>query len=156
MSLETRAKLSTAKKGRALSAEHRAKLSAAHKTPQYWATMSRALAVHPNKLERRVLGSLIDAFPDAGWKFNDGLVIAGKIPDFTRSDGLKVVVDVHGDYWHRNETPTTVLARQRLFLAAGWRLVIMWEREFNKMPTLLLRRVRTAESRVRREMIHGE
>ena len=117
--------------------------------------MTRAWAKHPNRLECRVLAALIDAFPEAGWKFNDGLVVAGKIPDFMRSDELKVVVDAHGDYWHRNETPTMVRARQHLFLTAGWHLVIIWEREFNKKPLLLIRRVRRAERRAHREINHG-
>lgn len=109
--------------GRPRSAETRAKLSAAQigrpRSLESVRAGAKAMSRHPNRLERCVLAALIDAFPTAGWKFNDGLVIAGKIPDFIRSDGVKLVVDVHGDYWHRNDTPATCRARQRLFRDAG-------------------------------------
>jgi len=132
--------MSASQKGRHHSPETRAKIATAS---------AKASAQYPNRLERRVLASLIDAFPAAGWKFNDGLVIAGKIPDFIRSDGIKVVVDVHGDYWHRNDTLATCRARQRLFRSAGWQLVIIWEHEFNGVPVLLCQRV----SRMLKKMV---
>ena len=175
LSVEHRAKLSAAHSGKTISKEHLAKLIAANtgrsvsaatrlkisaanrqRSPEMLARIAAAISQHPNRLERRVLAALIDAFPAAGWKFNDGVVVAGKIPDFIRSDGLRLAVDIHGDYWHRNDTFAMLRARRQIFRAAGWRLVIVWEREFNKTQTLLLRRVRAAESRVRREMIHGE
>ena len=134
-SAETRAKISAAKKGRA-------------RTPDTLARMARALSQHPNRLERRVLAALIDAFPAAGWKFNDGVVVAGKIPDFIRSDGLKLAVDIHGDYWHRNDTPAMCQVRQRLFAAVGWHLIILWEREFLADPLVLHRRIGRAERKV--------
>ena len=107
---------------------------------------ARALAQSqsPNKLERRVLAALIDAFPEQGWKFNNSLVIAGKIPDFIRSDGATVVGDVHGDYWHRHETRKDVQTRQRRFRDAGYQLVIIWEREFLRTPRILDQRLRRA------------
>ena len=106
---------------------------------------AKAQSLHPNNLERCVLAFLIDAFPDAGWKFNPGVVIGGKIPDFVRSDELKVVADVHGDYWHRHDDRITVKKRCQVFAQAGVALVVIWEREFNSKPWLLTRRVRRAE-----------
>lgn len=117
--------------------------------------MAIGISQHPNRLERRVLAALIDAFPLVGWKFNDGLVVAGKIPDFIRSDGVNICVDVHGDYWHRNDTLATCQARQRLFLAADWRLVIIWEREFKHDALIVRRRVHRAECTLRREVGYG-
>ena len=68
-----------------------------------------------------------------------------KIPDFVRSDELKVVADVHGDYWHRHDDRITVKKRCQVFAKAGVALVVIWEREFNSKPWLLTRRVRRAE-----------
>ena len=164
-SAETRAKLSATQKGQPrgpFSVEHRRAISYGLKHSEKMTAyniarigrplsienaraVAKALSHHPNRLERRVLAALIDTFPDAGWKFNDGIVITGKIPDFIRSDRLQLAVDVHGDYWHRDDTPATCQARQRLFRVAGWRLVIVWEREFNQNPLILTRRVRRAE-----------
>ncbi len=109
----------------------------------------KSLAQHPNRLERAVLVVLVDAFPAAGWMFNSDTVVAGKMPDFVRGDGLLLVVDVHGDYWHRDETVTDIRRRQRYFLKNGYRLVVVWEHEFKRSPSVLLKRVRQAEHRCR-------
>lgn len=109
--------------------------------------VSRGAKASPNGLERRVLATLIDAFQDAGWRFNVDTVVAGKVPDFLRSDGLNVMVDVHGDYWHQGEK---VRVRQAIFRRAGIRLVVIWESEFKADPGILLRRVRRATADVRR------
>lgn len=103
-------------------------------------------STHPNKLENAALGVLRRAFPGVGWKFNTGTIIAGKIPDLIR-DGGRVVVDIHGDYWHRHETRAQTRARVKLFLGAGYTLVIVWEHEFKRNPDLLVRRVIRAERR---------
>ena len=133
------------KPGKRASLETRAKLSASHKNnPAAARATALALSLHPNRLERRVLAAMIDAFPDDGWQFNPGVTVHGKIPDFIRSDGVRLAVDVHGDYWHRNDTPEMCQARQELFRSAGWDLVIIWEHEFNERPTLLKRRVMRA------------
>ncbi|MDO8700779.1 MAG: NUMOD3 domain-containing DNA-binding protein [Deltaproteobacteria bacterium] len=147
-SLAHRANLAAALTGKRASAATRAKLSASHKNnPAAARATARALALHPNKLERRVLAVLIDTFPDDGWQFNPGVTVHGKVPDFVRSDGVKLAVDVHGDYWHRDDTPAICRARQEIFRSAGWQLVILWEHEFNGQPTLLKRRVvRAAKS----------
>ena len=168
MSFEARAKMSAAHKGVPLSPAHAAALKIAICSPKVRAKWlattlrrgkivesdeaktlrlrlaAKALSQHPNRLERRVLAALVDHFPVAGWKFNDGVVVAGKIPDFIRSDGVKLAVDVHGDYWHRHDTPEMCQARQELFRSAGWDLVIIWEHEFNERPTLLKRCVMRA------------
>lgn len=148
-SLETRAKLSASGRGkrhRPLSEKTRAKMALAHKGRQHSvshvAAIARGLRNHPNRLERRVLAALIDASPEAGWKFNDGVVVAGKIPDFVRSDTVRLAVDVHGDYWHRAETPAMSSERRRLFSDAGWQLVIVWEHEFNQDPIIMEARIK--------------
>jgi len=169
MSFEARAKMSAAHKGVPLSPAHAAALKIAICSPKVRAKWlattlrrgkivesdeaktlrlrlaAKALSQHPNRLERRVLAALVDHFPVAGWKFNDGVVVAGKIPDFIRSDGVKLAVDVHGDYWHRHDTPAMLQTRQHMFRVVGWRLVIVWEREFNQNSLILTRRVRRAE-----------
>ena len=101
----------------------------------------RALAIHPNRLERQTLALLIDAFPDAGWRFNPGVVVAGKVPDFVRGDARPLAVDVHGDYWHAGEDPRRRVAH---FRRAGWRLVVVWERDVRQRPAWVVATVRRA------------
>ena len=114
-----------------------------------YSDVARALGQHPNRLERRVLAALIDFFPEAGWQFNPGIVINRKIPDFVRMDGVSLAIDIHGDYWHRDDTPQMCRERKNLFLAEGWQLVIIWEREFRRDPTVLRKRVLRALRRLR-------
>lgn len=137
---EVRAKISAALKGRRQSKEFAARRTQA-------AIQGLATSAHPNGLERQVLESLRGYFPGAGWNHNSGVVINRKIPDFVRSDGLKVAVDVHGDYVHkvlRNESLAMVRARQLAFRKAGWRLVVIWGSEFKVNPLLLKKRVKAA------------
>lgn len=146
-------------KGKTLSVVMRAKLSEAHR--HLWATMTeamrqkrltitaRAMSKHPNRLESNVLATLIDAFPDAGWRFNPGVVVAGKIPDFVRSDGGTIAVDVYGDYWHRDDTQRSIRGRQRAFRTEGYRLIVVWEREFNQDRLIAVTRVRRALAKTR-------
>ena len=108
------------------------------------AAVARALGQHPNRLERQVLTWLVQAFPAAGWQFNPGIIVMRKVPDFVRADGIRLAVDVHGDYHHRFDAPSDLLARKRTFKAAGWRLVIIWEKEFKKDPLILGRRIHRA------------
>lgn len=118
------------------------------KNPKIAHRMIQSMQLAPNHLERKVLGVLVSAFPEAGWKFNNGQVIAGKIPDFVRSDGVPLVVDAFGDYWHRKDIPSTIRKRQDVFRRAGYRLVVVWERELRVGSQNLLRQVQRAERKV--------
>ena len=151
---ETRAKIGAANlgkrrsrpsplKGRPRSAEIRSKISATvklrWKEPERSVLQIRAMLeavnARPNNLERDVLTFLNSHFP-LEWKFNSGELFVGtKIPDFIRTDGRRVCIDVFGDYWHAGEDPTT---RQEIFAARGYALIVVWEGEFRRSPDSLL------------------
>ena len=103
------------------------------------ACAARAAACQrPNLLEAEVLAFLDHHFP-LEWRYNIAdLAVGGKIPDFIRKDGQRVCIDVFGDFWHRGQSAKP---RQALFLAHGYGLVIIWEREFRADPNMLTRRV---------------
>lgn len=145
-----RKKMSEASRGKPKGEEHRRKLAESNRKRAQDAELEKAriaasvqgLAQHPNKLERRVLDTLTGAFPDNGWRFNDGVLVGRKVPDFVRSDGLPIMVDVHGDFWHRGEDPAPRIDH---FAEHGFALVVVWEHEFNDDPNILIERVRLAE-----------
>lgn len=88
------------------------------------------------------------SFTKDEWQQSDpGLVVGRLVPDLVRHDGLRLCVDVHGDYWHRHDTPKDVKKRQRVFARHGHILVVVWEREFKRDPNVVVRRVLRAEER---------
>lgn len=60
-------------------------------------------------------------------------------PDFVESNGRKMVVEIYGDYWHnrldnieRDKHRVTILKKY------GWKLLVLWEHEINKLPDIEL------------------
>lgn len=114
------------------------------RTPEAMKNILAAVCMKPNGLERDVQ-NLLDQHCPGEWKFNVGeKIVAGKVPDFIRRDGVPVYLDMFGDYWHRNDNGK---ARQRLFARARARLVIVWEREFRRCPEIVVRRLASAMRR---------
>ncbi len=189
-SMETRAKLSAAKRGKALppfSEEHRRRLSAAGKgkvhargvrrsdamrarisvvkklfyvnpanrkahsvcltkamadpavrqaiserqllkwqDPEYAHKVLSANAVRPNQGELRLLAVLK---PDGFRYVGDGrFIVGGKSPDFW--DGDKRLVELYGDYWHRNDDPQE---RIDYFARYGYKCRVIWASELEKV-----------------------
>ena len=92
--------------------------------------MSEALAgCHrgPNKPETMILNILNSLFPNQ-WEYtgNFTFTIAGKCPDFVNCNGQKKVIEMYGDYWHRNDDPQD---RIDLFSKFGYDTLIIWESE---------------------------
>lgn len=76
------------------------------------------------------------------WAYNPGTtVINGFVPDFINVNGHKLLIEVHGDYWHRHDT---LGRKRRRYARARFRCVFIWEREFKRNPDLLRRRVERA------------
>lgn len=48
-----------------------------------------------------------------------------KNPDFV-NQGKRKVIEVFGDYWHRNDDPQELIG---FYKSAGWDCVVLWERE---------------------------
>lgn len=101
--------------------------------------MMLANCVSPNRPETSVLKVLEELYPNE-WKFTgDGqVIIDGLNPDFVNTNGKKLIIEVFGDYWHRqgikpyriNEGRVDVYARY------GYRTLIIWERETKNVETL--------------------
>ena len=50
-----------------------------------------------------------------------------KCPDFV-SVARKTVVEVYGDYWHRNDNPADII---KLYDEIGWKCIVYWEHEIH-------------------------
>jgi len=83
--------------------------------------------VSPNKVELTMQGFLDGIYPNE-WKFvGDGqLIINGKCPDFVNVNGKKMLIEVFGDYWHKDDNPED---RIKIFEPYGYRTLVLWEHE---------------------------
>lgn len=53
-------------------------------------------------------------------------ILGGKCPDFLNVNGQKKVIEVFGDYWHKNDNPRD---RINFFKKYGFDCLIIWEHE---------------------------
>lgn len=103
-------------------------------SPEYIRKQMRARGVKPNKSEAK-LDNLLEKLLPNEYKFvGDGqFILAGRCPDFVNINGQKKIIELYGDYWHRNDNPQD---RIDLFAGYGYQTLIIWEKELKK-ETLL-------------------
>lgn len=89
-----------------------------------------ASAVRPNIPEQKMMDLLNRLYPNE-WKYvgNCGLVLGGLIPDFVNVNGKKLLIEVFGDYWHRNDNEQKRINHFKKF---GYSTLIIWEHEIKK------------------------
>lgn len=163
ISEETRRKISITSKGRQHSQIAKEKLSQAHKhlwaNPIFredtikrlcearWTSesrekqalrminMLREKKMSPNKIETRLLKLLNKYYPNE-WAFvgDFSLIIGGKSPDFANVNGKKLLVELWGEYWHRNDNSEERIA---LFSKFGYHTLVVWERELKNEEILI-------------------
>jgi G:T-mismatch repair DNA endonuclease (very short patch repair protein) len=128
-SIETRAKMRIKAMGRHHGLDTLAKLRRphGHHSPAHIHKVLSAGRQHPNKIEVRMTIILDNLFPGE-WRFTgDGsLVINHGNPDFANVNGQKKLIEVYGDYWHRNDDPEKRIAQFREF---GWETLVVWEHD---------------------------
>lgn len=89
----------------------------------------------PNKAEAKLLSLLNKHFPKQYKYTGDGSLIIDKLtPDFTNCDGRKEVIELYGDYWHRNDNPEEKIDRYAKF---GFRCLVIWERELKNEEEII-------------------
>jgi G:T-mismatch repair DNA endonuclease (very short patch repair protein) len=89
------------------------------------ARIRRRTTSSPNGVERKLwkaLGSSFEFVGDGSFK------IANLKPDFVNKT-RKIVVELYGNYWHKDEPLEKTIRRVRRFENEGWRVVIIWEDE---------------------------
>jgi len=98
-------------------------------TECFWKYDGKLLYQKENMVEKKVDSYLNKNFPNQ-WKFvGDGQVwIARKNPDFLNINGEKKIIEVFGNYWHRNDDGQD---RIKHFKKYGFETLILWESEIN-------------------------
>jgi hypothetical protein len=88
----------------------------------------------PNKTERRLNDILQQILPDEYKYVGDGeFFLARKCPDFMNINGKKKLIELFGDYWHKDENPQN---RIDLFKEYGYNTLVVWEKELKDLERL--------------------
>jgi len=132
----TKEKISKSHLGKTFTMEHRRNMSKAAlelwSDPEFAEKQQilmhqgmRGMPWNPNMLEYEMGMILETNFPRI-WKYNGsgGLVLGKYIPDFTRLDGIKQVIEVFGSYWHSLEDEEKKKVIYRKF---GYGCLVIWE-----------------------------
>lgn len=84
---------------------------------------------HPNELEKKFRGILDNIFLNEYRYCGDfSVVIGGRCPDFINVNGKKKLIEVFGDYWHKNENP---VPRVNHYKKYGFECLVVWENEIH-------------------------
>lgn len=130
--------------GEANKGNKRPDLARMARDPAFVSKRLKSCHKRPTKPERRLLG-LIE---EHGFPFRycgDGdVILGGKNPDFINYNGRKQLIEVYGDYWHRNDDPQE---RIDFFKQYGFDTLIIWEYELAN-PDLVCSRIEDFEERV--------
>ena len=130
---ETRKKIGDAHRGKTMSKESKKKMSVAAKNrwknPEFAKKMLKAFEMKPTKPEIQMEALLNELFPKEYKYVGDGDVwINGKNPDFINCNGQKKIVEVYGDYWHRDHKEQD---RIDIFEPYGYQTLVIWASEID-------------------------
>lgn len=133
-SLDARRAISEALQGLTPSNETKGRMSQAHKLqwkdPTYRERVIRA-TIRGNRTKPTVPEQrLIDLIENCGFPlaYNGGranLIIEGLCPDFYGKNGTKCILEIYGDYWHKNDMKN----REEIYAKHGYKTLILWESE---------------------------
>jgi G:T-mismatch repair DNA endonuclease (very short patch repair protein) len=133
--------ISSSMMGKRKSDEHRQKLKNLWKDPVYKETRLKLLIGSsqnsPNKSEIKLGNILNSMFPDE-YKYvgNGDTIMGGRIPDFINVNGQKKLIELYGDYWHRNQDENIRIDH---FKQYGFDTLIIWEHELKNIDSLKMK-----------------
>lgn len=100
------------------------------KDPIFAKKMFTAWNVKPNKPEIELENFLETVYPSEYKYVGDGKVwIDGLCPDFININGKKKLIELYGDYWHRNDTVEDIDKKIERFTKFGFEMLIIWEHQ---------------------------
>jgi len=104
-----------------------------------WAKKTRkainaALNYKQNKIEIK-LENILDEILLNEYKYvGDGqFFLGGHCPDFLNVNGKKKLIELYGDYWHRNDNPQD---RIDFFKKYGFDTLVLWESELKDISKI--------------------
>ena len=90
----------------------------------------------PNGAELKLLNLLNRVLPGE-YAYNNGwFILAYRIPDFPNINGRKKLIELYGNWYHRNSNPKK---RINLFRKFGYNTLIIWESELKDEETIELK-----------------
>lgn len=102
--------------------------------PEYRKQWALSNHITPNKPEKFLTNLLNQVLPNEYKFVGDGqFIVAGKCPDFVNINGQKKLIELYGDYWHKNEDPKN---RINLFKKYGFSTLVVWEKELKDLSSL--------------------
>ena len=105
------------------------------KKHQWVSAANKANSFHKiNKIETKLDGILNDLFPNEYKYTGDGsIIIEGKIPDFININGQKKIIELFGNYWHKQEDEQI---RKDYFSKYGYETLIIWEEDMKNLENV--------------------
>jgi len=87
-----------------------------------------------------ILDIILQKFFPNEWKYvgNGEFILAGKCPDFVNINGKKKIIEMFGDYWHKNDNGEN---RKNLFKQFGFDTLIIWQSDLYQNPGKVYERV---------------
>lgn len=120
-------------KGKHLTDETKEKIRKEHKGKKHPISeegiknILRASHKRPTKPEKELLSILQFLFSNEYEYVGNGkLIIKGKCPDFVNVNGQKKVIELYGDFWHKDDD---LQDRIDYFKQYGWDTLVIWEHE---------------------------
>ena len=111
--------------------------------PEFAKKMLASRCMSPNKPEIALDNILQENF-SGEYKFigNTGKFnIERLIPDFININGRKTIIEMFGDYWHKNrgniKYTSTEKGRKKIFNKHGYELLVIWEHELNNTKNII-------------------
>ncbi len=104
--------------------------------------IARGMQTKPNIPETTILNILNEYFPEQ-WRYtgDGGMILGGLIPGFVNVNGKKAIIEVFGDYWHKERVrkfEDTEQGRIEAFAEFGYNTLILWEKDIKRLPKELL------------------
>ena len=103
----------------------------------YWANLHKSLHLKPNKPEAQ-LNKILQKLRPNEYKYvgDFSFILGGKSPDFMNINGKKKLIELFGDYWHKDDDPQE---RIDFFKQYGFDTLIVWEKELKDNKNLLVK-----------------
>lgn len=98
--------------------------------PEYVRRLFTACGTRPNKPEKKLTALLNKYFPNE-WKYVGAgeVILGGKCPDYINVNGKKKLIELNGEYWHRNDNPEE---RIKWFKQYGFDTLVLWTKELKQ------------------------
>jgi len=105
----------------------------------------KSLITKPNRPERKMI-KLISKYNLPFRYVGDGsLIIGSKNPDFVYLDDGRKIIEVFGDYWHRNDVAKhwhqTEDGAKQYYASFGYNILIIWEHELQGDDANILEKI---------------